>query len=313
MPPYGMGEKSLTYLLPMYDVKKWLVGTLFLTYLAVVGFGSNKYVRICATAYLLIVISILAFLVIRYLFGGKRTPGEKQPQEERPNDPVRSRTGSRRRQPEPRCTTPPYEMREKSPVELPTGRPLEGKSFSLSGSMAFKRDNMIALITYFGGEYHRTPRRGTDYLVTTEEDTDKVIQAERNGVAILSPAELFGLMGTDADTLREAMRSGEFIRTLGIAMKPERERRELHSYQRLAEGYTRELREALWDLGEITLPHPVQVVTRDGDGALEVYQVTRMRRTSRGEAILLAMDGEAVYLQDLIEHSIVELRNALSI
>lgn len=297
----------------MKELKYWIIGSTFLVYLAISGFGSNKYVRICATTYLLIVISILAFLVIRYLFGGKRTPGEERPQEEQPNDPVRRRTGSRRRQPEPRCTPPPYEMREKSPVELPTGRPLEGKSFSLSGSMAFKRDNMIALITYYGGEYHRTPRRGTDYLVTTEDETDKVIQAERNGVAILSPSELFALMGTDAYTLREAMRSGEFLRALGIAMKPERERRELHSYQRLAEGYTRELREALWGLGEITLPHPVQVVTRDGDGALEVYKVTRMQRTLRGEAILLAMDGEAVYLQDLIEHSIVELRKALRI
>ena len=297
----------------MDEIKKWVLGSLLPVYLSVVAFGSNKYVRICATAYLLIVISVLAFLVIRYLFGCKQPPGEEQPQEEQLDDPVRSRTGSRRRHPEPRCNTPPYEMREKSPVELPTGRPLEGKSFSLSGSMAFKRDNMIALITYFGGEYHRTPRRGTDYLVTTEDDTDKVIQAERNGVAILSPSELFALMGTDADTLREAMRSGEFLRALGIAMKPERERRELHSYQLLAAGYTRELREALWGLGEITLPHPIQVVTRDSDGALEVYQVYRMQRTSRGEAILLAMDGEAVYLQDLIEHSIVELRKVLSI
>ena len=297
----------------MKELKYWIIGSTFLVYLSVVAFGSNKYVRICATAYLLIVISVLAFLVIRYLFGGKQPPGEEQPQEEQLDDHVRSRTGSRRRQPEPRCTTPPYEMREKSPVELPTGRPLEGKSFSLSGSMAFKRDNMIALITYYGGEYNRTPRRGTDYLVTTEEDTDKVIQAERNGVAILSPAELFALMGTDADTLREAMRSGDFLRALGIAMKPERKRRELHSYQRLAEDYTRELREALWGMGEITLPHPVQVVTRDGDGSLEVYQVARMQRTSRNEAVLLAVNGEAIYLQDLIEQSIVELRRLLNI
>lgn len=295
----------------MDAICKLLLCSALIALYAVTSFGSNKYVRICSTAYLLIVLFVLCYLALRYLF---QRPSEGNGSSRQPDEsPDRRRPSERRRPPEPRCATPPYEVREKSPIPIPTGRPLEGYSFSLSGSMLFKRDNMIALITYFGGTYHRTPRRGTDYLVTTEEDTDKVVQARRNHVTVISPDELFRMMGTNADDLCQLLRCGDFLSALGLAMKPHRERRELHSYERLAEQYVRELRDALCPVGEITLPHPIQVVARDDEGSMEVYRVDRLQRTPVGESVLLAVDGEAVYLQDLIEHSIVELRKAIAI
>lgn len=82
-------------------------------------------------------------------------------------------------------------------------RHLKGKSFSITGHLAKKREDVVALIEQAGGRFDKTPSFGTTYLITNADWTATTVSpgssrkfeaAKRNGTKIISEQQFLDLL-----------------------------------------------------------------------------------------------------------------------
>ena len=81
---------------------------------------------------------------------------------------------------------------------------LKGKSFSITGHLGMKRDDIIKIIETAGGRFEPRPRYGTSFLICNFEwnkgstveakKSSKLIEAERNRIKIISEAAFYQMV-----------------------------------------------------------------------------------------------------------------------
>ncbi len=93
---------------------------------------------------------------------------------------------------------------------------LKGKSFSITGHLGRKREDIVKIIEMAGGTFHKEPGFGTAYLITNADWTartarpgasKKFDKARRNGTKIISEAQFYELISSgaaDEEARREA-------------------------------------------------------------------------------------------------------------
>lgn len=233
----------------------------------------------------------------------------------------RASTPSRRRaqrpaSPPPAPSAPAYGESQTSPIPVPVeGRPLEGISFSLSGTMCVKRAKFIVLLQHFGATYHPTPKRGTTYLVTSINylrDTKKMEQAERNGIQVIEESKMLDLCGL---TVQEVKRNYFGIvpaEELDGKLLSEAMPKQVREYRKVAGSQRALLQELMASRGEMTLPHPVQAIVINEE-ELEIAKVERLKYNAAvGDYLLFTTDGEAIYLNDLRDCSVADILRAVA-
>ena len=87
---------------------------------------------------------------------------------------------------------------------------LKGKRFSITGHMGRPRDVIVKIIETAGGQFEDRPRRGVHYLITNRDwnrgstveakKSSKLIDAERNGIKIISEDEFCQLIIDNGET-----------------------------------------------------------------------------------------------------------------
>jgi NAD-dependent DNA ligase len=92
-------------------------------------------------------------------------------------------------------------------VMEPSGS-LKGKSFSITGHLGIKRDDVIKIIETAGGTFEPRPRYGTNFLITNRDwnkgstveakKSSKLIEAEKNRIKIIDEDQ-FCKMVIDGD------------------------------------------------------------------------------------------------------------------
>lgn len=211
----------------------------------------------------------------------------------------------------------PYEISEKSQFfTVPKGKPLAGMSFSITGRAFVKRSNMICLIEHFGGEYHKSPRKNTTYLICGETEyiiTGKINAARKNNnctiINIDDFAHLLGVSYSDLkdhffDIVDKSIMS-EMKEKKRIAEEKKNNRKEFKKLNSL-------LKEFIKSKEQISLFSALQVIAKVDENEMELAEVNKVsyNRTTN-DYILYAVDGEAIYLDDLRECSICDLADAL--
>lgn len=79
--------------------------------------------------------------------------------------------------------------------DVPTGRSLEGKTFVITGTLpTLERKEAAELIEAYGGRVTGSVSRKTDYLVAGEAAGSKLQKAKELGIAVITEAELKGLI-----------------------------------------------------------------------------------------------------------------------
>lgn len=82
-------------------------------------------------------------------------------------------------------------------------KPLKSKSFSISGHLGKKREDVVALIVQAGGRFDKAPAWSTTYLITNADWTaativpgssKKLEAAKRNGTKIISEVEFLEML-----------------------------------------------------------------------------------------------------------------------
>ncbi len=82
-------------------------------------------------------------------------------------------------------------------------KPLRGKSFSITGHLSKKREDIVALIVQAGGRFDKSPSFGTSYLVTNQDWTaatvspgasKKLAAARRNGTKVITEAQFLEML-----------------------------------------------------------------------------------------------------------------------
>lgn len=96
---------------------------------------------------------------------------------------------------------------------------LKGKSFSMTGHLGVKRDELIRVIETAGGRFDERPGFGTTYLVTNREwnanstveknKSSKLIEAERNRVKIISETQFCQMLIDGGETMADAVEAGK--------------------------------------------------------------------------------------------------------
>ncbi len=80
---------------------------------------------------------------------------------------------------------------------------LRGKSFSITGHLSKKREDIVALIEQAGGRFDKTPSFGTTYIITNADWTASTVvsgssrkleAARRNGTKILTEQQFLDLL-----------------------------------------------------------------------------------------------------------------------
>lgn len=79
-----------------------------------------------------------------------------------------------------------------------------GKSFSITGHLGRKRDDIVKIIEQAGGVFHKTPEWRTTYLITNRDwnagstvkdgASRKLLKAQANGTKIISEEEFCALL-----------------------------------------------------------------------------------------------------------------------
>ncbi len=87
---------------------------------------------------------------------------------------------------------------------------LRGRTFSITGHMGRPRDVIVKIIETAGGRFEPRPRRGTNYLITNRDwnrgstveakKSSKLIEAERNGIKIISEDEFCQMVIDNGET-----------------------------------------------------------------------------------------------------------------
>lgn len=213
----------------------------------------------------------------------------------------------------------PYEICEKSQLfTSPEGKPLVGMSFSITGRMPVKRDNIICLIESLGGEYHKTPRKNTTYLImgNTKQGciTGKMRVAYNNNdctiINIHNFAQLIGVSSSDLkdhffDMVDKSVMS-ETKEKKRITKEEKNNRKEFKKLNSL-------LKELIKSKKQISLFSALQVIVKVDENEMKLAEVNKVSyNQSTNDYILYAVDGEAIYLDDLRECSICDLAYVLS-
>jgi len=82
-------------------------------------------------------------------------------------------------------------------------KPLRGKSFSITGHLSKRREDIVALIVQAGGRFDKSPSFGTTYLITNMDWTagtenpgqsKKLAAARRGGTKIISESEFLSML-----------------------------------------------------------------------------------------------------------------------
>ena len=91
---------------------------------------------------------------------------------------------------------------------------LRGKTFSITGHLGVSRDRVIKIIETAGGQFEPRPRRGTTYLITNRDwnrgstveakKSSKLIEAERNGIKIISEDQFCQMIIDNGETAADA-------------------------------------------------------------------------------------------------------------
>jgi NAD-dependent DNA ligase len=84
------------------------------------------------------------------------------------------------------------------------GGALRGKSFSITGHLARKREDIVKIIEQAGGQFHEQPKGHTHFLITnrawnanstvTEKASSKLLKAQRNGTKIITEAAFYDMI-----------------------------------------------------------------------------------------------------------------------
>lgn len=106
-----------------------------------------------------------------------------------------------------------------------TSEALRGKRVSFTGHLGMTRADMVKFIQDHGGVYDETPKWGTTYLVTNREwnkgstatekagsskpKSKKLIEAEKNGVKIISEKDLVEMVWKYQEANPQQKASGE--------------------------------------------------------------------------------------------------------
>jgi NAD-dependent DNA ligase len=82
---------------------------------------------------------------------------------------------------------------------MEVSKALQGKTFSVTGHVGIKRDDLVKIIETAGGHFEEQPRYGVNYLITNrawnkgstveEKKSSKLIKAERLGIKIISESK----------------------------------------------------------------------------------------------------------------------------
>ena len=88
---------------------------------------------------------------------------------------------------------------------------LKGKTFSTTGHVGITRDKLIEVITNNGGRFEARPKYGVNYLITNldwnkgstiePKKSSKLIEAERNGIKIISEAQFCAMVIKDEEEI----------------------------------------------------------------------------------------------------------------
>lgn len=95
-----------------------------------------------------------------------------------------------------------------------TSDALRGKRVSFTGHMGMTREEMVKFISDHGGTFDERPKYGTTFLVTnrdwnkgstvTAKKSSKLIDAERNGVKIISEKDLVQMVWDYVEAKKQA-------------------------------------------------------------------------------------------------------------
>ena len=86
-------------------------------------------------------------------------------------------------------------MAEEEPAEIPSNRPLEGKTVVLTGTLAkYSRRAAAELVRSLGGRVTSSVSRNTDYVVAGANPGSKLTKAQELGIPILSEEDLEGFL-----------------------------------------------------------------------------------------------------------------------
>lgn len=87
------------------------------------------------------------------------------------------------------------QLAAESDTEIPTGKPLSGKTFVITGTLpTLKRDEAKQLIQKAGGKVTDSVSKKTNYLVAGEEAGSKLEKAQQLGIPQLSEAQLLEML-----------------------------------------------------------------------------------------------------------------------
>lgn len=89
-----------------------------------------------------------------------------------------------------------------------------GKSFSITGHLGRKRDDIVKIIEQAGGTFHKAPDWGTTYLITNRDwnagsttrpgASRKLLKAQRNGTKIITEEEFCNMLIAAGETAADA-------------------------------------------------------------------------------------------------------------
>lgn len=76
---------------------------------------------------------------------------------------------------------------------------LRGRSFSITGHLGRKRDDIIQIIETAGGRFDKAPNWSTNYLITNldwtaQESSTKLNKAKQNGTRIISEKQFYEML-----------------------------------------------------------------------------------------------------------------------
>ena len=92
---------------------------------------------------------------------------------------------------------------------------LKNKRFSITGHLGLPRDRVVKIIETAGGQFEERPRYGTNFLISNldwnanstveAKKSSKLIEAERNGVKLISESQFCQMIIDGGETVADRM------------------------------------------------------------------------------------------------------------
>lgn len=194
---------------------------------------------------------------------------------------------------------------------------LQGKSFSITGTLPVSRDAFAAFIVSNGGEFHPNPKRGTQYLIVAETGiygyTGKMAKAMANGTQIVDPLTVCGWVGVTMSQVKEGTRSAAYGGS-SASYKAEASanlRKEQRTIAKATDGLRESLQLYVDAHDKVRFTEPVRVMVEDSDEVARCIGIAVYRTAShRKEYVLCTTEGEAVYLDDVHPGCVADIYTA---